>query len=106
IYADARPVARGIYGGVRPTVRGKFIWVGEHKLYVRGVTYGTFRPDENGNQYHNLQLIERDFAAMAANGINAVRVYNSPPHALLDLAAHNGLRVVLDLPADQSGGFP
>ena len=98
-------MVRGIYGGVRPTVRGKFIWVGNEKLYVRGVTYGTFRPDENGNQYHNLQLIECDFAAMAANGINAVRVYNSPPHALLDLAAQNGLRVVVDLAADQYVGF-
>ena len=29
----------------RPEVRGKFIFVGEEKLYVRGVTYGTFRPD-------------------------------------------------------------
>src|SRR5438105_4789585 len=99
-----QPLPR-IYSGVRPTARGKFIWVGEHKLYVRGVTYGTFRPDENGNQYHNLQLIERDFAAMAANGINAVRVYNSPPHALLDLAAQNGLRVVVDLAGDQYVGF-
>jgi GT2 family glycosyltransferase len=98
-------MARGIYGGVRPTVRGKFIWVGNEKLYVRGVTYGTFRPDEDGNQYHDLELIERDFAAMAVNGINAVRVYNSPPHALLDLAAQNGLRVVVDLAGDQYVGF-
>src|SRR6266481_2699957 len=27
---------------VRPRPRGKFLWVGEEKLYVRGVTYGTF----------------------------------------------------------------
>src|SRR2546423_1428296 len=89
IYASVHPALHGICGGVRPTAGGRFIGVGREKLYVRGVTYGTFRPDENGNQYHNLQLIERDFAAMAANGIISVRVYNLPPHPLLDLAARN-----------------
>src|SRR5437899_3219292 len=29
---------------VRPTLRGKFLWVGEEKFYIRGVTYGPFRP--------------------------------------------------------------
>jgi hypothetical protein len=28
----------------RPSVRGKFFFVGNEKLYVRGATYGTFRP--------------------------------------------------------------
>jgi len=32
----------------RPQVRGKFIFVGDEKLYVRGVTYGTFTPDADG----------------------------------------------------------
>ena len=71
------PPSPAIRAGVRPTARGKFIWVGDQKLYIRGVTYGTFRPDASGNQYHNLELIERDFACMAANGVNSVRVYNS-----------------------------
>jgi hypothetical protein len=29
---------------VRPRARGKFVFLGDEKLYVRGVTYGTFRP--------------------------------------------------------------
>ncbi len=86
-------------------VRGKFIWVGDEKFYIRGVTYGTFRPDANGNQYHRLDLIERDFFSMAANGVNAVRVYNTPPRSLLDLAEQHGLRVIVDLAADQYVGF-
>ena len=32
----------------RPQVRGKFVFVGNDKFLIRGVTYGTFRPDENG----------------------------------------------------------
>ena len=35
----------------RPRVCGKFIYAGSDKLYIRGVTYGPFRPDENGNEY-------------------------------------------------------
>ena len=34
---------------VRPRVGGKFLFVGDQKLYVRGVTYGAFRPDADGN---------------------------------------------------------
>ena len=34
--------------GVRTVVKGKFIYIGDEKFYIRGVTYGPFRPDENG----------------------------------------------------------
>ena len=90
---------------MRPHVRGKFIWVGDEKLYVRGVTYGTFRPDASGNQYHDQEKVDRDFSLMAASGINAVRVYNTPPVSLLNTAQQYGLRVMLDLAADQYVGF-
>ena len=99
------PFSPSMAAAMRPQVRGKFIWVGDEKLYVRGVTYGTFRPDASGNQYHDQEKIDRDFALMAANGINAVRVYNTPPVSLLNTAHRYGLRVMLDLAADQYVGF-
>jgi hypothetical protein len=37
--------------GNRPSVRGKFLFVDKEKFYVKGVTYGTFAPDENGLQF-------------------------------------------------------
>lgn len=40
--------------GVQPHVGGKFIFVGDDKLYIRGVTYGAFRPDGDGNEFHDL----------------------------------------------------
>jgi hypothetical protein len=43
----------------RPVIRGKFLLAGEQKLYVRGVTYGAFRPDAEGNEYHDLDTIEQ-----------------------------------------------
>src|SRR5216110_1365623 len=92
--------------GVRPCVRGKFLFVGDEKLYVRGVTYGAFTPDAAGNEYHNLATVERDFAQMAANGINAVRIpHTTPPRALLDIASRHGLRVMVGLSAEQYIGY-
>ncbi len=92
--------------GVRPCVRGKFIFVGDEKLYVRGVTYGAFRPDENGNEFHNLEVVERDFALMAANGMTAVRIpHTTPPRSVLDIAQRHGLRVMVGLSAEQYIGY-
>src|SRR5438445_808152 len=92
--------------GVRPCVRGKFLFGGDEKLYVRGVTYGAFPPDAAGNEYHDLATVERDFALMAANGINAVRIpHTTPPRALLDIASRHGLRVMVGLSAEQYVGY-
>ena len=85
----------------RPTVRGKFIFVGEKKLYVRGVTYGTFRPDKDGNQFPAREMVERDFALMAENGVNALRTYTVPPLWLFDVAQKHGLFVMVGLPWEQ-----
>ncbi len=87
--------------GVRATARGKFIYVGKEKLYIRGVTYGPFRPDEQGCEYHDPETVDRDFAQMAANGINAVRTYTVPPRWLLDTAQKHNLRVMVGLPWEE-----
>jgi GT2 family glycosyltransferase len=90
----------------RPYVRGKFIFVGETKLFIKGVSYGAFRPDEAKHEYHNLEQIERDFAQMAAHGINTVRIpHTMPPRALLDIAQRHGLRVMVGLSAEQYVGY-
>ena len=85
----------------RSVVRGKFIFVGETKLYVRGVTYGTFRPDAEGMQFPPRHKVERDLALMAANGLNALRTYTVPPRWLLDVAQQHGLYVMVGLPWEQ-----
>jgi len=90
----------------RPVIRGKFLLAGEQKLYVRGVTYGAFRPDAEGNEYHDLDTIERDFAQMAASGINTVRIpHTTPPRSLLDAAHRQGLWVMVGLSAEQYLGY-
>src|SRR5499427_5819720 len=90
----------------RPRVTGKFLYVGNEKLWVCGVTYGAFRPDMQGNEYHNLKIIERDFTQMAASGLNTVRIpHTMPPLPLLDAAQRHGLRVMVGLSAEQYVGY-
>ena len=90
----------------RPSVRGKFLCVGGDKLWVRGATYGAFRPDQDDREYQDQDQIERDFRQMAASGFNAVRIpHTMPPRALLDIAAQHGLRVMVGLSAEQYVGY-
>src|SRR5438093_5659087 len=105
--APGRSARSGSVAAVgRPRVSGKFLFVGDEKLYVRGVTYGAFRPNAAGNEYHDLDVIERDFAQMAANGVNAVRIpHTAPPRSLLDAAQRHGLRVMVGLSAEQYVGY-
>jgi GT2 family glycosyltransferase len=88
----------------RPRVRGKFLYVGDEKFWIRGVTYGTFHPDAHGNEYHPEQ-VGRDFTLIAESGLNAVRTYTAPPRWLLDMAQENGLRVMVGLPWEQHVAF-
>ena len=97
--SPAQSVTRN--AAARPHVRGKFIFAGDNKLYVRGVTYGPFRPDESGSEYHQPEDVDRDFALMAANGVNAVRTYTVPPRWLLDIAGQHGLYVMVGIPWEQ-----
>jgi O-antigen biosynthesis protein len=90
----------------RPVVSGKFLFVGDEKLWVRGATYGAFRPDNDKQEYQDLNQIDRDFRQMAESGFNAVRIpHTVPPRALLDVAAHHGLRAMVGLSAEQYAGY-
>jgi GT2 family glycosyltransferase len=89
----------------RPAARGKFLYAGDEKLLVRGVTYGTFPPNAAGEDYPEPAVVEDDFKRMAANGVNSLRVYSVPPRWLLDAAERNDLRVMVDLPWEQHVTF-
>ena len=91
---------------VRPHVAGKFIYIGDEKFYVKGITYGAFRPDAEQREYHDTAQIEQDFAMMAANGFNTVRIpHTTPPCTLLDIAFRHNLRVMVGFSAEQYVGF-
>jgi len=86
-------------------VRGKFLFVGDEKFCVRGVTYGTFRPRADGSEVPDPDVVERDCALMAEHGINSLRTYSVPPLWLLDVAQRHNLRVLVGLPVERYIGF-
>ncbi len=98
-------VSAAAHGRERPEVRGKFLYVADEKFFLHGVTYGTFRPDDRGDEFPAADVVERDFEAMRANGFNAVRTYTPPPAHVLDAAACSGLRVLVGLGAERYVGY-
>jgi len=89
----------------RAIVRGRFLFAGDTKLWVRGVTYGTFRPDSAGREYPAPVRLEADLAALAGSGFNTIRTYTVPPPDLLDAAWRRRLRVLVGLPWEQHVTF-
>ncbi|HEX2723340.1 MAG TPA: glycosyltransferase [Gemmatimonadaceae bacterium] len=92
--APVRPIVRT---ESRAVARGKFLYTGGEKYFVRGVTYGPFRPGLDGCEYKTAAEVERDFAAMAASGINTVRTYTGVPVWVLDCAQRHGLRLLIGI---------
>jgi O-antigen biosynthesis protein len=91
---------------LRPRVSGKFLFIGDRNFFPKGVTYGAFKPDLTGNEYHDLEKINADFEQMAEAGINTVRIpHRMPPRELLDIAARHDLRVMVGLSAEQYVGY-
>ena len=101
----ALPLATSAAAG-RVAVDGKLLSSGGQRFFVRGVSYGAFRPDAEGHEYTDGERIARDFAQMAQLGINTVRIpHTVPPRSLLDAAQRYGLRVMVGLSAEQSIGY-
>src|SRR4026208_984107 len=104
--AAVRAELSEIESSVRPCVRGKFIFVGANKFFIKGVTYGAFRPNDAGVEYHDLYKIRGDFGMMVRHGINTVRIpHTTPPVHVLDIAAEYGLHVIVGLSAEQYIGY-
>jgi glycosyltransferase involved in cell wall biosynthesis len=85
----------------RPQVKGKFIYRNDVKIYLKGVTYGTFKPLEDGSQFPEEDIIRRDLQMIAANGFNCIRTYTVPSKKLLDQAYEMDLMVMVGLPWEQ-----
>lgn len=76
----------------------KFFFEGDRKFFVKGVTYGPFKPDAEGHYLGPRDQVERDLAQMRDVGLNVVRIYHVPPVWFLDCCAAAGMRVLITLP--------
>lgn len=85
----------------RPSIDGKFFNLKESRIYIKGVTYGTFEPNESGDLFPPLEIVEKDFLLMSKNGINTVRTYTVPPLKILDIALKHNLKMMIGMPWEQ-----
>ncbi|HSV61867.1 MAG TPA: hypothetical protein VLH83_00865, partial [Chthoniobacterales bacterium] len=76
----------------------KFFLEGDRKFFVKGVTYGPFRPDNAGHYLGTPEQAARDLAQMREIGLNVVRIYHTPPRWFLDACAAAGMRALITLP--------
>jgi glycosyltransferase involved in cell wall biosynthesis len=86
------------FDGVPVAVGGKFFFVGDHKLYVRGVSYGPFGVAGHGFPFPAEDVVETDLRLMVEMGANTLRTFTVPPRWLLDRAAEHGLRALVTIP--------
>ena len=80
-----------------PTTDGRFLNVAGRRFWVKGVTYGTFRPNSEGEPFPERAKVKADFAQMREVGVNTVRLYTPPPDWLADAAAEAGLYIIADI---------
>lgn len=88
----------GTTNSLRVRVDGKFFRLGEQKYCPKGVTYGPFAPNADGDRYASREQTVRDFNQIKELGANTLRVYHPPPRWFLDLAHEHGLKLLIDIP--------
>ena len=82
----------------RLVARGKYLFEGAEKFYVRGVSYGPFAPNSRGEGYPEPERAAADFALMRRLGANLVRLYVPPPLWMVEAAREAGLRLMVGIP--------
>lgn len=82
----------------RVRAKGRYLFAGDTKFFIKGVTYGPFPENSRGEPLPEDATVIRDFELMRRAGINAIRVYYVPPRHFLDLAARAGIRVMVGIP--------
>lgn len=67
------------------------------KLRINGCSYGPFAANGAGEWLPERDRVLKDFVAMRAIGINALRVYDVPPEWFLDLADEEEMLILIGL---------
>jgi glycosyltransferase involved in cell wall biosynthesis len=78
-------------------VDGKFLRVDGRRFFIKGVAYGSFRPNEDGEPYPSIHRVRDDFARMRDAGINTVRLFSPPSDRIVDAAAKSGLHLIPEI---------
>lgn len=84
---------------------GMFFSEGDRRFWLRGVSYGPFRPNAAGEPLPEPKLVDGDLALVNELGANTLRVYDPPPPWFVDAAEARGLRLMVGLPWAQHVRF-
>ena len=90
---------------LRVRVDGRFFRLGDRKFYLKGVSYGPFAPGPGQETFASPEQTARDFTQIRELGANVLRVYQPPPRWLLDLAAEQELKLLIDIPWSKNRCF-
>ncbi len=82
----------------RVRVQSKFFFRGDHKFFLKGITYGPFHPDAAGDFVGTPDKVRADLALMRELGVNLLRVYHVPPRWFMDILAEHGMLVMISIP--------
>lgn len=99
------PGTGGSDGFERARAVGKFFFTGDRKFYLKGVSYGPFRPGADGAPFPSDEKLRRDLRLMRELGANTLRTFTPPPIRMLDVAAEEGVRVIVGIPWAQQVCF-
>ncbi|MBL9178677.1 MAG: glycosyltransferase [Verrucomicrobiaceae bacterium] len=83
----------------RVMTAGKFLRLTDGAaFFMRGVSYGPFRPNSRGEPFPEDGRLAADLRHIASSGFNTVRIYELPTQAVLRAAESNGLRLIIGIP--------
>lgn len=88
----------------------KFFFQGSRKYFVKGVSYGPFKPLSSEDLLHPIYLPEKtqvqaDLQQMRQAGINTIRLYHVPPKWFLDECEAAQIKAFITIPWEQHVSF-
>jgi O-antigen biosynthesis protein len=86
-------------------VSGKLFRAGEQDWYLKGFTYGPFRPNVENQHVPEPDQLRADLGDMQRLGCTAIRLYHPPTIDFLDLALQHDIRVMIDVPWEKHRCF-
>ena len=76
-----------------------------HKLILKGVSYGPFKPNSRQEPLPEDAQVHADISHIAALGFNALRIYDAPSEVLLAACRQHELRIIAGIPWTQHVDF-
>lgn len=98
-------------GSQRVRANSKFFFQGGRKFFVKGVTYGPFKPAPpepgcpDGVFLPGRDRVRHDLELMQRAGINTVRLYHPPPIWFLDECETARIKALIGIPWEQHVAF-